>query len=340
MGQHGVPDNISEEYYQISDAILGSFPKYRPPLDLFVFNEKVMQLIPYYRKGSRLSNEQVEEVATLCAEGNVFVARSDHHIYSKHIVKQLDLILVDKNLKQGEIVGICQQAMEQRIHDFFEQPVKNQLEVLETDMKVVTEYLWQDRHRCKLFLKRLWTGDYCLARHSVNCLFMGLWLLNELRGKDLSRKVFDDTALGLLTHDVGMSKIPSFILTKSKPLTPDEKSKIPPHVLVGTTIIRKLDVASDVVDQIILQHHERLDGSGYPQRTKDISVFGKLAAVVDSFSAMIQTRPYAPAQELAVAARELGAERTLYDSQCSGALLAGIVTNLFAGSETPPAGSS
>ena len=93
------PQNIDEEYYQISAEILSSFPKYRPPVDLFRFREDILVLAPYCRKEMRLTNEQVEEVAALCAEGNLFVSRSDHHIYSRHIVKQLDLVLQDSNLK-------------------------------------------------------------------------------------------------------------------------------------------------------------------------------------------------------------------------------------------------
>ena len=48
-----IPDNISEEYYQISAAILSSFPKYRPPVDLFRFRDDIAQLTPYSRKGQR-----------------------------------------------------------------------------------------------------------------------------------------------------------------------------------------------------------------------------------------------------------------------------------------------
>ena len=94
----GVPQNINEEYYQISKEILSSFPKYRPPVDLFSFRDDIMVLAPYCKKETRLTNEQIEEVARLCDEGDLFVARSDHHIYSRHIVKQLDLVLQDKNL--------------------------------------------------------------------------------------------------------------------------------------------------------------------------------------------------------------------------------------------------
>ena len=89
-----VPDNISEEYYQISEEILSSFSKYRPPVDLFRFREDIALLYPLYRKGQRLTNEQVEEAQTLCREGSLFVSRSDHPIYVEHIAKQADLVLV------------------------------------------------------------------------------------------------------------------------------------------------------------------------------------------------------------------------------------------------------
>ena len=106
-----IPQNINEEYYQISTEILASFPKYRPPVDLFSFREDIKVLAPYSKKGVRLSNEQVEEVARLCAAGDLFVSRSDHPIYSRHIVKQLDLVLQDNNLKESEIADICIRAL-------------------------------------------------------------------------------------------------------------------------------------------------------------------------------------------------------------------------------------
>jgi HD-GYP domain-containing protein (c-di-GMP phosphodiesterase class II) len=81
--------------------------------------------------------------------------------------------------------------------------------------------------------------------------------------------------------------------------------------------------------QACLEHHERLDGSGYPQHARQISPFGRLAAVADAFSAMIQQRPYAEAKEPAEAARELSLDRTGYDSALSGSLLAALLSGSF-----------
>ncbi len=328
--QTAIPENISEEYYQISGAILGSFPKYRPPLDLFVLNNEIAQLMCYSRKGTRLSNEQVEEVQRLCEEGDLFVSRSDHMIYSQHIVKQLDLVLVDQNLKESEVADICLKALEQRLIDFFEQPVRPVFDLLYTDLMVVTEYLWADLHRAKLFVRRLFRGEYSLAQHSLNTFGVGLWLLTDGKTpEDLRRKDFDQAALALLLHDVGMAKVPAFITGKTTPLKQDEKDKIPPHTLVGYKIMQKLDQTSGAVREAILEHHERLDGKGYPQHTKDISSFGRLVAVADAFSAMLQRRPYSDAKSPIEAAKELSADKGRFDLGYAGKLLAALVSNTF-----------
>jgi HD-GYP domain len=325
-----VPTDISEEYYQIGERILDSFPKYRPPLDLFFYVEKVMQLIPYSRKGARLSNEQVEEVQQHCRDGNLFVSRADRAVYSEHISKQLDLILVDRNLKEGEIVTISLRALEERLEEVVNQPVQQFFTALHEDVAVVTEYLWEDKFRLKLFLKRLWSGRHSMVHQGVNTFVVGLWLLIGAKGSDLKRPFFNDAALGLLIHDIGMSKIPAFIRDKSKPLTPDERSKIPPHPLMGAQILRKTELYNDTVVDAILSHHERLDGSGYPQKKTDISMLGRIAGVADAFSAMIQCRPYAPAMGLREAAQALFEDSKRFDTKLSSVILAASVSGELA----------
>ena len=115
--------NIEEKYYQITTAILASFPKYRPSVTLFYFNEAAQSLSVFAQQGQRLTNEQVEKAAELCAEGSLFVARSDHRIYAKHICKQLDLVLVDEHLTQREIATIFIEGLAMRMREFFDQPI-------------------------------------------------------------------------------------------------------------------------------------------------------------------------------------------------------------------------
>lgn len=326
-----VPGNISEEYYQISEAILSSFPKYRPPLNLYVLKEAVAQVQLLIKKETRITNEQIDEIFALCKEGNLFVSREDFPIYSKHIVKQLDLVLVDTNLKEGEVADITLRALGIHLGDFFDQPVKPVFDQLHEAVQVVTEYIWQDRHRLRLYLKRLHTGDYTLINQSLNTFVAGLWLLCATQGEELRRREFDRAAMAFLLHDAGMVKVPTFITGKQTPLKPDEKDKIPPHPIVAMKIAQKLEIVTDELRGIILEHHERIDGSGYPQKLSGeaISRLGRLAAVADSFAAMIQKRPYAEAMAPVDAARGLANEKSRYDARFTTPLMTAYVVNDF-----------
>ncbi|MDR0467008.1 MAG: HD domain-containing protein [Deltaproteobacteria bacterium] len=325
-----VPANIDEEYYQISEEILSSFPKFRPPVDLFRFNEDALTLIPLIRKGQRLSNEQVDEVHSLCNSGNLFVSRSDHPIYSEHMVKQLDLVLQDSNLKEAEIADICSRALIMRHDSFAEQPVRPVFEPLYKDIMVFTEILWQDRHRIKLFMRRL-LHDYSLSAHAFNTLIVGSWLLlRVMEGGELRRRDLDRAALAFFLQDIGMAKIPAFILNKAAALKPEELDKVVLHPTISYKIMQKLELAFEELSQASMEHHERMDGSGYPQKSKgqQISRIGRIAAIADSFAAMISKRPYAEAKDPAQAAQELAADQKRYDGQLTGYLLTAVMTGV------------
>ena len=304
-----VPDNISEEYYQISPGILNSFSKYRPPVDLFQYRADNKALYPFSRKGQRLTNEQIEEVQALCANQELFVSRTDHPIYSEHIVQQVDLVLLDANLKDGEVADILIRALHMRLKDFFDQPLMPAFEELYRDLMVYTEYLSQDKYKIKLFMRRLYT-EHTLVNHSVNCLIVGIWLFfNGFAASDFKRRQLDRCAISLLLHDFGMSKVPAFIVSKTTTLKAEEREKILLHPLAGLKSLQKLNLGFDELSQAVMEHQERLDGTGYPQKVKELSKFGALVALVDSFCAMITKRPYAEPKPAVEAAKALSTDK-------------------------------
>ena len=317
-----IPDSLNEEYYQISNDILGSFNKYRPPLNIFRFKEDVARVLPYYKVGGRLSNEQVEELSALTGEGLVFVSREDHPVYVKHISYQLDLVLVDRNLKEREIADIFTQALTRRLGEFFEQPVKAVFEKLWVDVMVLTEYLYADMARTRALVRRLHT-EHTLENHSVNTAFLGTALWGRLKGEGfheaVKRKTFDRTVVGLFLHDLGMAKVPEFIRSKKQPLTIEERNKVNAHTKVGFEMLNKLDLRYAEMEQCVTQHHERANGSGYPLKSINQDFAGRLCAVADSFCAMIADRPYAQGMGFLKAAVSLGQDAA-YDREMTKAL--------------------
>ena len=306
MKKSAPKSSLDEEYYPISHEILSSFPKYRPSVDLFVFQEDIAQLYPIAVKEQRLTNAKIEEISEACKEGRLFVPRSDHHIYVEHLAKQVDFVLIDSNLHDSEIKQILGKALGLRLQALIDQPLLVVYEQLHADLMVFTEYMWRDKDRIKRFMAELYIGDDELLAHSLNVLIVGTWLYFETEKKP-SRKILDRIAQGLFLHDLGCSKVPAFILNKKTPLKKDEMDKYIAHPRLGTLLVQKFGCSLDEINQIILQHHERLDGSGYPNHLAGVAIsdFGLLGATADEFCKMITERGTIPRVQTRAAAEAL-----------------------------------
>jgi len=124
-------------------------------------------------------------------------------------------------------------------------------------------------------------------------------------------------------HDVGKINIPSEILTRPTKLTDAEFTLIRTHPLTGYEILANVEFPWPVAT-IVLQHHERLDGSGYPYEVtgKDIILESRIIAVADVVEAMASHRPYRPAVGIQKALEEIEANKgKLYDPDAVNACL-------------------
>ncbi|MEU1125941.1 HD-GYP domain-containing protein [Streptomyces sp. NPDC005899] len=131
---------------------------------------------------------------------------------------------------------------------------------------------------------------------------------SELIARELGMEAERTEALrfaGIL-HDVGKLGVPTRILRKDGPLTPDERRAIELHPEYGHEIVRGIGFL-DEARAAILHHHERLDGSGYPYGLagEEIPEFARVVAVADAFDAMTSTRSYRRARPVPTAVREL-----------------------------------
>jgi putative nucleotidyltransferase with HDIG domain/PAS domain S-box-containing protein len=139
----------------------------------------------------------------------------------------------------------------------------------------------------------------------------------------MSRYRQDGLRLAAVLHDIGKIKVPIEILTTPRPLTGPELGLIRLHPDVGYEIIRHIDFPWPVAD-IVRQHHERLDGSGYPQGLKgdQILLEARILAVADVVDAIASERPYRPARGVEAARAELREQSgVLYDTEVVNACL-------------------
>lgn len=116
---------------------------------------------------------------------------------------------------------------------------------------------------------------------------IGEWL-------DLTETELNELAMAATLHDIGKSKIPTHILNKPGKLTEGEFKKMKLHTIYGYDILKEIPHISNVILQVVLQHHEREDGGGYPFSLKgdEIHLFAKIVAIADVFHAMSSLRVY------------------------------------------------
>jgi HD-GYP domain-containing protein (c-di-GMP phosphodiesterase class II) len=114
-------------------------------------------------------------------------------------------------------------------------------------------------------------------------------------------------ALGCALVDVGKVTIPKELLTKPGALTAAEWNTMHGHVEAGLAILEQSNITDRDVIAMVATHHERIDGSGYPNGLsgKDIPVYGQIAGIIDTYDAMITERPYAAARSSFDAVHEL-----------------------------------
>jgi len=122
----------------------------------------------------------------------------------------------------------------------------------------------------------------------------------------LDEKQIESLKYASLLHDAGKIDIPLEILTKTTKLTPKEYKIIKRHPVKGAQILRPLQILRPVVP-IIMHHHEKYDGTGYPSKLKkgQIPLGARIMAVADAFEAMVYGRPYRERIDINSAIKEI-----------------------------------
>ncbi|MGL5631717.1 MAG: HD-GYP domain-containing protein [Azovibrio sp.] len=146
--------------------------------------------------------------------------------------------------------------------------------------------------------------DEYTFEHSVStCALM----IAFARGLDLPRSTIKEIALGALLHDVGKARVPDEILNKPAKLTDAELVEMKSHVVQSIILLQHTPGISDMAFNVASQHHERFDGSGYPNALKgdQISVYGQMASIIDVYDAISSDRSYHKGASPASALRKL-----------------------------------
>ena len=154
--------------------------------------------------------------------------------------------------------------------------------------------------------------DNYLPAHCLNTTLLSLAI-----GEVLKLPPFKMIELGqaALLHDIGMVKIPETIYLNAKQLSPQEQKMVKAHTVLGYKILKSFSLTEEIA-LAALQHHERMNGTGYPQNLSGdkISLYSKIIALTCSYEAMVAHRAYREGRDAHTALLELiKSSRVFYD---------------------------
>lgn len=153
-------------------------------------------------------------------------------------------------------------------------------------------------------LSRIKNKDEYTFQHSVSVCAL---LVAFCREMEYETDVIMEAGLGGLLHDVGKMKVPDHILNKPGQLTDPEFDVMKTHAALGRTLLRQTPGIPETAVVIAGQHHERYDGSGYPDKISrdEISQLGQMASIVDVYDALTSDRIYHKGLEPTAALKKL-----------------------------------
>lgn len=235
----------------------------------------------------RLAESQVREL---------YVPESQLGAYAQYIEQHLDDIVTDPDIPTDEKSRIVYDCSAQLAKKALDQPWSS--DSITPARQIVghtVKHLFQGPAHLQSMINML-SEDFTVYAHSVNVCVLGLGLAYRL---GFSQDAMEELGSGLLLHDVGKALIAPEILHKSTPLTPEEWTIVQGHPDQGVEFLQRAGQATPAVLTVVHQHHERCNGTGYPQglSAEHIHIFAKIASLADVFDGLTTAREDRPAHE-------------------------------------------
>lgn len=197
-------------------------------------------------------------------------------------------------------------------------PIENTT-VLYVTNSPMFEYLYGFSSDYNAVIRSINEKDRHTALHSKNVARICSFIAPEVMSLGITVNL-DNLLTAAAFHDVGVCFLPDDIVTKLDTYNADDYYIMKRHALAGSNMLTKYN---EETRRIVLCHHERLDGSGYPNglKEKDIPIEAQIIAVADSFEAMVSYRPYKDKKTYFQAAQELMSMPKKYNAKISAIVI-------------------
>ena len=249
--------------------------------NMVLYREKNLPFVEKYRQS--LLEHRVSRL---------YVPISAKNKYQQYIESSLDKIIVDESISELSKAEIIYDTSKNLVQEVFENPrVGENIRRSKKMVEHTINYIMRGREAF-VHMLQITSFDYYTFTHSINVSTFAIALARRLGMKN--QAILHELGIGALLHDIGKSRIPPRILKKRGTLSHVEYELVKKHPTWGAEILRETNLIPPKSYYAVLQHQERVDGSGYPHSLKgpQIHLYGRITAICDTFDALTTRRTY------------------------------------------------
>ncbi|MBS4061484.1 MAG: HD domain-containing protein [Bacteroidetes bacterium] len=246
-------------------------------------------------------------------EADFFIKNTDISLYNEYLESLSNALLFDKSREKVKTL-LIKEKTKIIIRNVLSDPRSGEgVRLSAIAVENIVNSIFENRDIIYDLLS-IKTHDYYTYTHSVNVAVLSIGFGVAL---SLSTTEIFNLGFGSILHDIGKSTIPAEILNKQGRLNRTEFLIMRNHVVEGGTILRGHKDFPESAFPAVMQHHEKLSGRGYPFGLDGVKInlFGKIAAITDTYDALTTQRPYKPALTPFAALDLISKETGSYDHQ-------------------------
>jgi putative nucleotidyltransferase with HDIG domain len=243
-----------------------------------------------FQKGDHIDRERFDNYKSKGVE-NLYIHKKERREYIAASERLVHRILSKSDITHEEAQVAVEELTEQTLFEIYEDKVFDE-HSLRRAQTIVQNYvaLVADNAKNLANFINMSRNETYTCRHAIATTVFSI--LIALADDNLNEKTLNIVGLGGLLHDLGMSRLPKEVNEINRELTLEEWKMVKDHPIVGGQIASQTKAFPEEVIQVIEQHHEYWDGSGYPNGLRGTNIYypARIVALADSFSALTTRR--------------------------------------------------
>ncbi|NDV28663.1 HD-GYP domain-containing protein [Desulfovibrio sp. JC010] len=307
---------IEESFCSITGDIFKILPKSKLPFCLYRMNSSNGRFTPITIPGKAIVSADKQTIATDCNRGLIFIKFTDINQCRPYFLPHLPTVISDisHSIPENELAALLLEGLKGSAEKIYTDSIKLHFKDFRTTLISVGELLHEKPELLWMMIPLL-DSQHSLVNKALSNGIIGAAVLLHAREMKPDVKIFVDALFALFLCDIGLCNLPEFVLGKEFCLSLDEQKRIRQHPIGSVEVLSMTGSLNKTSLRAILEHHERMDGSGYPRgvTNENLSWLGKLCGAVDSYVAMTMGRPGKKSMDTVKALKILYSESTQYD---------------------------